>query len=245
MKGSVIRGGRHMIRVTFGIIAAVVLGAGTPYALGLAFGGTYFLGIPVGESKITAVHVDGKDEPVNMTDGWPLKMSPANFALTSLVTVTPLLNVEAGFELHTGYYNKVATINYGEGPSYVEPEDNVKWSLIDIYAGPRLSFRPGGKVRPFAAGGIILGRSKYELKELEGNEVEVRSSGPAFGWYAGAGGAVYLSDKIILTFPVKFNMLFGAEYSYEGPLENSFNDWKPGPYVTAGIGITYAAFDTF
>jgi opacity protein-like surface antigen len=172
-------------------------------------------------------------------------MGPANFALTSLAAVTPLLNIEAGFELHTGYYNKEAAIDYGGGPSYVEPEDNVKWSLLDIYAGPRFSFRPRGKFRPFAAGGIIFGRSKYELKELEGNEVEVRSSGPAFGWYAGAGGAVRLSDKLTLIFPVKFNMLFGAEYSYEGPLENFSNDWKPGPYVTAGIGLTYAAFDTF
>jgi len=228
-----------MTRVTFITIAAVVLGAGTSYALGLAFGGTYFLGIPVGESKITAVHLDGETAPVNMTDGWPLKMGPANFALTSLAAVTPSLSIEAGFEVHTGYKNKEATINYGEGPSYVEPEDNVKWSLVDIYAGPRFSFRPGGKVRPFAAGGVIFGRSEYELKDLEGKEVEVRSSGPAFGWYAGAGGAVYFSDKMILTFPVKFNMLFGAEYSYEGSLENFSNDWKPGPYVTAGIGLTY------
>ena len=234
-----------MTRVTFITLAAVVVGAGTSYALGLAFGGTYFLGIPVGESKITAVHIDGEKTPVNMTDGWPLKMGPANFALTSLAAVTPLLSIEAGFELHTGYYNKEAAIDYGGGPSYVEPEDNVKWSLLDIYAGPRFSFRPRGKFRPFAAGGIIFGRSEYELKDIEGKEVEVRSSGPAFGWYAGAGGAVYLSDKIILTFPVKFNMLFGAEYSYEGSLENFSNDWKPGPYVTAGIGLTYAAFDTF
>ncbi|HUV87961.1 MAG TPA: hypothetical protein VMX79_12720 [bacterium] len=234
-----------MIRVTFVTTAAVVLGAGASYALGLAFGGTYFVGIPVGESKITAVHVDGETTPVNMTDGWPLKMGPANFALTSLAAVTPLLSIEAGFELHTGYKNKEATIKYGEEQSLIEPEDNVKWSLLDIYAGPRFSLRSRGNIRPFAAGGIIFGRSKYELKDIEGNRVEVRSSGPAFGWYAGAGGAVYLSDKITLTFPVKFNMLFGAEYSYEGPKKNFSNDWKPGPYVTAGIGITYAAFDTF
>ena len=239
-----------MIRVTFVTMAAVVLSAGASYALGLAFGGTYFLGIPVGESKITAVHVDGETTPVNMTDGWPFKMGPANFALTSLAAVTPLLSIEAGFEVHTGYKNKEATIKYVRndqkyGYERLEPEDNVKWSLIDIYAGPRFSFRSRGKIRPFAAGGIIFGRSKYELKDLEGKQVEVRSAGPAFGWYAGAGAALYLSDKIILNFPVKFNMLFGAEYSYEGSLDNFSNNWKPGPYVTAGIGLTYAAFDTF
>jgi hypothetical protein len=234
-----------MIRAMFAALTALALGAATSNGLGLALGGNYFVGIPVGESKITAVHVDGENIPVNMTDGWPFKMGRANVALTSLVTVTPLLSVEAGFELHTGYYNKEATINYGEGPSYVEPEDNVKWSLLDIYAGPRFSFRPGGKVRPFAAGGVIFGRSKYELKELDGDEVEVRSSGPAFGWYAGAGGTVRLSDKISLDFPVKFNMLFGAEYSYDDTLEDFSNDWKPGPYVTAGVGVTYAAFGTF
>jgi opacity protein-like surface antigen len=241
-----------MIRVTFVTVAAVVLTVGTAYALGLALGGTYFLGIPIGESKITATHVEGKDTPVNMTDGWPFKMGPANFAVTALATITPLLSIEAGFEMHTGYHNKEATIkgteviNGEEHPfEWLEPEDNVKWSLLDIYAGPRFSFRPGGKVRPFVAGGVIYGRSKYELKSRESTKVEVRSSGPAFGWYAGAGGAVYLSDKITLTFPVKFNTLFGAEYSYQDSLENFSNDWKPGPYVTAGIGITYATFDNF
>jgi hypothetical protein len=234
-----------MIRATFATLAALVFGAGTSYALGLAFGGNYFVGIPVGESKITAVHVNGENIPVNMAAGWPFKIGATNFALTSLAAVTPSWGIEAGFELHTGYKNKEATIDYGKGPSYVEPEDNVKWSLLDVYAGPRFSFRPGGKVRPFVAGGIIFGRSKYELKELEGNEVEVRSSGPAVGWYAGAGGTVRLSDKISLDFPVKFNMLFGAEYSYEDSLEDFSNDWKPGPYVTAGIGVTYAAFGTF
>ncbi len=241
-----------MIRVTFITIAAVVLSAGASYALGLAFGGTYFLGIPIGESKIMAVHVDGETAPVNMTNGWPLKMGPANFALTSLAAVTPLLSIEAGFELHTGYKNKEATIKTADeqngeyqSSEWLELEDNVKWSLMDIYAGPRFSFRSRGKIRPFAAGGIIFGRSKYELKDLEGKQVEVRSTGPAFGWYAGAGAALYFSDKMILTFPVKFNMLFGAEYSYEGSVEGFSNDWKPGPYVTAGIGLTYAAFDTF
>ncbi len=241
-----------MIRVTFVTMVAVVLSTGASYALGLAFGGTYFLGIPVGESKITAVHLDGETAPVNMTDGWPFKMGPANFALTSLAAVTPLLSIEAGFEVHTGYKNKEATIKTAgtlkgeDQPSeWLEPEDNVKWSLIDIYAGPRFSFRSRGKIRPFVAGGVIFGRSKYELKDLEGKQVEVRSAGPAFGWYAGAGAALYLSDRIILNFPVKFNMLFGAEYSYEDSLENFSNNWKPGPYVTAGIGLTYAAFDTF
>jgi hypothetical protein len=47
-----------------------------------------------------------------------------------------------------------------------------------------------------------------------------------------------------ITFPVKFNMLFGAEYSYEGDLEGFSNDWKPGPYVTAGLGVSYAVSGT-
>lgn len=238
------------MRVTSATIAAVILGAGMSYALGLAFGGTYFLGIPAGESKITAINFGGAETALDMTDGWPLKIRAANFALTSLAEFTPSWGIEGGFEVHTGYKNKEATIKGTyvlNGREYrwewLEPEDNVKWSLLDFYAGPRFTFRPDRKFRSFAAGGVIFGRSKYELKDIEGNRVEVRSSGPAFGWYAGAGAAVYLSDKITLTFPVKFNMLVGAEYSYEGPLENFSNDWKPGPYVTAAVGITYAALD--
>jgi hypothetical protein len=229
-----------MIRVTFATVAAVIIGAGAVHGLGLSLGGAYFVGIPVGESKITAVHYGGETTPVDMTDGWPFKVGPANFALTSLAAVTPRLSIEAGFELHNGYKNEAATIIYAERQIRVEPEDNVKWSLWDIYGGPRVNLLSRGKVRPFVAGGVIFGRSAYELKDVEGREVEVRSSGPAFGWYAGGGGAAYLSDKMTITFPVKFNMLFGAEYSYEGPVEGFSNDWKPGPYVTAGLGVTYA-----
>ncbi len=222
-----------------------MLEVGTSYPLGLALGGTYFIGIPAGESEITAVHVGGETTPVDMAAGWPFKIGAANFGLASLAALTPSWGIEAGFEVHTGYHNKEATIDYGDRPSYVEPEDNVKWSLQDFYTGARLSFRPGAGIRPFVAGGVIFGRSKYELKELEGARLEVSSSGPAFGFYAGAGGAVRLSDKLILTFPFKYNMLFGAEYSYADSLENFSNDWKPGPYVTAGVGVTYAAFGTF
>jgi len=230
-----------LIRVTFAAIAFVILGAVAAYGLGFSLGGTYFLGIPVGETKITAVHYGGETTPVDMTDGWPFKVGPANFALTSLTAVTPSWNIEAGFEVHPAYYNKEAAIDYGGGVSYVEPEDNVKWSLWNVYGGVRFNIPSGAKVRPFVVGGAIFGRSTYELKDLEGGgAVEVSSSGPAFGLYAGGGAAVDLSDKVALHCPIRFNMLSAAEYSYEGSVSDFSNDWKPGPYVTAGLGITYA-----
>lgn len=229
-----------MKRARFAATAALGLGATACYGLGLAAGGEYFVGVPIGESKITAFHFAGSETPVDMTSGWPLKIGAANFGLTSLVALSPHWGIEAGFDIHTGYYNKETTIDYGWGVTYVEPEDNVKWSLMDFYAGPRFNFRPGAKVRPFLAGGAILGRSKYELKDIEGGEVVVRSSGPAFGFYAGGGTEVLLSGKLTLTFPVKFNMLSGAEYSYDGELEGFSNSWKPGPYVTVGLGLNYA-----
>jgi hypothetical protein len=238
-----------MIRATFVAIAALAFAAAASYGLGLAVGGSYFVGVPVGASKITAFSFGGVATPVDMTDGWPLKIGAVNFGLTSLVALTPSWGIEAGFEVHTGYKNKEATIKSTyvlSGREYrwewLEPEDNVQWSLLDFYAGPRFSFRAGAKVRPFVAGGAIFGRSKYELNDREGGEAEVRASGPAFGLYGAAGGAVRLSNKLTLTFPVKFNVLFGAEYSYEGPLEGFSNDWKPGPYATAGAGLTYAVF---
>lgn len=232
-----------MLRVTFLTAAATLLGAGTSLALGWAFGGTYFAGIPVGESKITAVHYGGETIPVDMTDGWPFKPGPVNFALTSLAALTPAWSVEAGFEWHGGYKNKEATIKSDEGQSFVEPEDNVEWSLWNVYGGPRFTFQPGAKVRPFVAGGVILGRSEYELKDRGGTRVEVRSTGTAFGGYVGGGAAVYLSDNVALTFPVKFHILLGAEYEYEGSLDDFSNEWQPGPYVTAGVGVTYAPFN--
>jgi hypothetical protein len=236
------RGGYEMIRAGFAALAVSALGATASYGVGLALGGEYFAGIPVGESKITAVDFAGSEIPVDMTSGWPFKIGAANFGVTSLVALSPRWGIEAGFEVHTGYYNKEATIAYDREFGYVEPEDNVKWSLLDFYVGPRFSFRPAAKIRPYVAGGAIIGRSKYELKDLEGEEVEVRSSGTAFGFYAGGGTAVLLSDKVTLSFPVKFNMLAGAKYSYEGDLEGFSNSWKPGPYVTIGLALSYAAF---
>jgi hypothetical protein len=116
----------------------------------------------------------------------------------------------------------------------------MKWSLWNFYGGGRRSFLSGAAVRPFVNAGAILGRGTYELKDLRGAAVEIRSSGLALGWYVGGGIAARLSEKATLQCPIRFNILSTAEYSYEGITDGFSNDWKAAPYVTVGLGLTFA-----
>ncbi|UCE26456.1 MAG: outer membrane beta-barrel protein [Candidatus Coatesbacteria bacterium] len=236
-----------MGRITLFTVAGL-FAATAASAVGFGFGGCYLLGMPIGEAKVTEytanygsyrVTVD-----VDTRNGLPLKMGTINFGVGAVVNFVPLFGIEGGFEMHTKYNNKAATVSgivsYGgyEEPFYEQVlEDQVKWKMNNIYAGARFNLPFGGSVKPYADGGFLLIFGKGVALD-NGAETNDYVKGTNMGVYFGFGTNVFVSKMFAISIPVKFNMPFAGTYKgygsgYEGPGEGKL---KPPAYFTFGVG---------
>lgn len=226
-------------------IAALPLAA---YGAGLGFGGYYLMGMPMGDLTVSEATYN-VTVPVEMEGGIPFKMGPANFGVGAVFNVIPMFGVEGGFEIHTGYKNKeadVAVLVEGFRYEWNEPEDNTTWTMKNIYVGGRANFPTGSLVEPFGGGGFILSISKLEPEsEWNGEEfeewVDLSLRATNMGLYFGGGVNLFVTPKVAVTVPVKYNMLFATNYKYyfQDRYEGYSEKWKPPAYLTIGGGVTF------
>ena len=245
-----------MRKVTLTVTAILIIAASS-YGVRAGFGGYYLLGIPMGEATITEATATFMGESltatIDMTDGYPFKMGPANFGVGGVVYFIPMLGAEGGFEMHTGYKNKEATIKgmYTVGGEtfpvqYREKEDNVTWKMNNVYAGARFTYPTATGINPVGCGGLLISMSKIEYaEEFEGEpfEGDLSASGTHLGVYLGGGVDYFVTRNVAITAVLKYNALFEGTYDYEGyfvgPEVNYEEKWKPSPYLTTAFGVGY------
>jgi hypothetical protein len=249
-----------MREITLAVTVCLIIAANA-FAVTGGFGGYYFLGVPMGDAKITGSTVSimglSASADYDMTDGYPFKMGPANFAMGGIVYFVPMFAVEGGFEMHTGYKNKEATIKgtytyEGEtGPfEYDEKEDNLTWKMNNIYAGARYTYPTAAGIIPIGCAGLLISMSKIEYAdEFWGDPLEkdLIASAMHTGLYFGGGMNFFVTSHVGITALFKYNVLFEGTYDHEGyddyvgiPGIELEEKWKPSPYVTTAFGIEYS-----
>ncbi len=237
-----------------GVFVALML-AGAAYGIGpWGIGVYHILGIPMGESTITETDYTFQGQTytatVDMTDGYPFKMSAVNFGLGGIVYFTGMFAAEVGFEMHTGYKNKEARIRatytfdgMTDHFGWLEEEDNVTWKMMNIYVGPRYAY----KLRPdfwiLGRGGLLYSlRSEieYDKKWRTLDIIGVSEKGTHLGVYGGGGfNWFFMPHKFAVTGLYTYNKLFEGTYTYAGLPVNFDEKWKPASYVTVGTGVEY------
>lgn len=242
------------------VLLALGLAAASAYGIGpIGVGGYHILGLPMGESTITeATESEGGlsiTDTIDMTDGYSWKMGLVNFGFGGVVYFIPMLAAEGGFEMHTGYKNKEATIKGtatedGETDpfEYVEKEDNVTWKMMNIYFGPRFAYAVKDNFWILGRGGFLYSlSSKLEYDaEFQGEKMTgVSAKGTHLGAYFGGGLNYFVTPKVAITGLYTYNMLFEGTYEYSGlPADwdqevDLEEKWKPAPYVTVGTGVEF------
>jgi len=210
----------------------------------------------MGESTITeATETDEEGSltmTLDMTDGFSWKMGLVNFGFGGAVYFIPMLAAEGGFEMHTGYKNKEATIKGTatiEGETlpfeWAEKEDNLTWKMMNIYFGPRFAYPVNPSIWILGRGGFLYSlSSKIEYDaEVQGEAMTgVSAKGTHLGAYFGGGLNYFVTPKVAITGLYSYNMLFEGTYDYSG-LPAEYGDveekWKPAPYVTVGTGVEF------
>ena len=157
-----------MHKVCLTVTAILIMAAGA-YGTAGGFGIYYFLGIPISEAKITESTLSSLTAEIDMTDGYPLKMSPVNFMIGGIVYFIPSFGVECGFDIHTAYKNKETTIKgtittAGETEFFElrQREDAITWKMNNFYAGARYTYPTSAGINPVGCGGLIISRSTIE-----------------------------------------------------------------------------------
>lgn len=233
-----------MRKITFAILAVAALAADS-YGVGLGFGGYYLLGMPTGELTASEFAYLGQRVPIDMDSGIPFKLGPANFGLGAVVNFTPRFGVEGGLEMHTGYKNKEAEVSgnvMGEPFRWTEPEDNITWTMTNIYLGARVTFPTGTLAEPFGGGGLLLlSNNKFEPESGYG-EGEISFESTAMGAYFGGGVNLFVTRKVAITVPVKYALIFGSSYTYYADgteIAGYSENWTPPAYLAVGGGVTF------
>jgi opacity protein-like surface antigen len=214
----------------------------------------------MGESTITEGTATSMGESVpatfDMTDGYPFKMGPANFGVGAVVYFVPMFGAEGGYEMHTGYKNKEATIkgtqtSPGETNTFdwLEKEDNVTWKMNNFYAGARFTYPTAPGINPVGCGGLLISMSKLEYaEEFIGDPLtgDLSASGTHLGVYFGGGLNYFVTGNVAITALFKYNMLFEGNYTYDGldsitqeHVDALEEKWKPTPYLTTAFGVEY------
>jgi hypothetical protein len=247
-----------MRQVTFLFISAFIF---TTFcsAVGLAVGGYYVYGMPIGELTASEAAYMGDTVTIDTENGIPFKMGHLNFGGGGVLSFFPFLNVEAGVEIHGRYKNEEATFRgtaeYQDqqiNMEWDEDEDNITWSMINFYGGNRVKLLSRGNVKLSADIGLILSRSKIEPEEewvgqdlQKGQFIKALNPGVYFGGIIN----LFVSGKTAITIPVRYNHMFGADYEYyvqAGPAGDYYDvtgyteKWKPPSYITVGAGIEYS-----
>jgi hypothetical protein len=224
-----------------GVITALVA-AGAAYGVNWCVGGYHLLGVPVGESEVTEATSGGVSASIDMTDGYPFKMNPANLAVGTIIYIVPAwVVIEGGFEMHTGYKNKEATIKTTM-TQWLEDEDNVTWKMNNFYVGYRYDYQISQPVWIFARLGAIYSLSKLEYAdEFHGNPItgDLSATGNHPGLYVGGGWNWWVIPKLAITGMYTYNILFEGTYTYDGLPGTYEEKWKPARYLTAATGVEY------
>jgi len=226
-------------KITLAVTAAAALAAGS-YGVGLGVGGYYLVGMPMGELTLSGLSYMGETISIDMDSGIPFKLGPANFGFGAVVEFTPMFGVEGGFEMHTGYKNKEAEVSgniMGEPFRWTEPEDNVTWTMTNIYLGGRVTFPTGTLAEPFGGGGLLL----LSSNKFDYEEDNAYFKATAMGAYFGGGVNLFVTPKVAVTVPLKYNLVFESDYTYyENGTRYEFTEtWKPPAYLTVGGGVTF------
>jgi hypothetical protein len=245
---------RSGIMKWLGVIAALVM-AGAAYGIGpIGIGGYHILGIPIGESTITEATASLPGGSVtmtyDMTDGYSWKIGPANFGFGTIVYVWGNhLAAEGGFELHTGYKSKKATIKGTltalgiTGPfQWPVDEDNVTWKMMNIYSGTRYAYQATPGFWILGRGGLVYSlnsKLEYDTKWHGVPTTGVSTKGTHLGVYFGSGLNWFVTPKIAVTGLYTYNMLFEGTYDYSGLPGDYEEKWKPAPYVTLAHGVEF------
>jgi hypothetical protein len=234
---------------TLYIMLAVLTAVTAASAIGFGFGGCYLLGVPIGEMKVTEYTLQYYRMPVDvdMRNGLPLKMGMTNFGVGTVVDFVPIFGMESGFEMHMKYDNKAATLSWtetyqGRNNSYSENiiEDQTKWKMNNIYAGSRFNLPLRGIVRPYADGGFLLIMGKGVILLDDGTETDYYIKGTNMGVYFGIGTNIFVSKKLAVNIPIKYNMPFGGTYkAYDqgSEIQGFDGKLKPPAFFTVGAGV--------
>jgi len=234
-----------------GIIAALFV-ASAAWGVGpIGVGAYQIVGIPVGESTITEASGPGGTLTLDMTDGFPWKMGYANVDVATIVYFMPWLAAEGGFEVHTGYKNKAATIRGTITPpgapfGWDEAEDNTTWKMMNLYVGPRFAYAVVPDFRILGRVGLLYSLSsdlEYDTKLHALTWTGASAKGTHLGTYFGSGFNWFFipnNPHFAITGLYTYNMLFEGTYDYSGaPSTLEEEKWKPAPYVTAATGLEY------
>jgi opacity protein-like surface antigen len=228
-------------------VTTLLITAAAAYGVGLGLGAYYLIGMPMGDLTVSELTIQGTNLDVDMESGIPFKMGPANFGVGAVLNVIPMFGIEGGFEIHTGYKNKEADVRYelfGLTNEWTEPEDNTTWTMMNLYVGGRANIPTGTLVEPFGGGGLILSVNKFEPEnEWLGNELEFKQYIQAtnIGVYFGGGVNFFVTRKVAITVPIKYNMLFSGDYTYyvrDTKMGGYSEKWQPPAYLTFGGGVT-------
>lgn len=253
-----------------GVIAVLVMAGAWAYGIGpIGVGGYHIVGIPMGESTFEAtktLSIMGTSLPLtyDITSGYSWKMNPANFGLGSTIYFVPWFAADGGFEMHTGYKNKAATVGGTltvtgmTGPvSWAEDEDNVTWKMMNIYFGPRFAYAVNPSFRILGRAGLLYSlSSKLEYAgKFEGEALteDLSAKGSHLGTYFGGGLNYFvIPSTFAITGLYTYNKLFEGTYTYEplnviptgvpipGITVSAYEaKWKPAAYVTLATGVEY------
>ena len=215
----------------------------------LGIGGYYLIGTPRGELTASELVGSGITLDIEMEDGIPFKTGPANFGAGIVFNIIRYLGVEGVIEVHTGYKNKESyvqgTWDIPPGEFYWrEAENNITWSMTNFYFGARANIPTGTLFEPFGGGGLLISMNSLNpdgrwRDRWLAYDRDVRATN--MGLYFGGGANFFVTRKIAITVPFKYNVVFSGTYDF-GATElfpAHTEKWNPPAYVTVGGGVTF------
>ncbi len=237
----------------------LTVSANIALAGGLALGGYYVFGYPVGTLDITEETTDTGNRIYNIDSGIKLGYGATNFGLGFKYQLFDLIGigVEGSAEYHMGYKNEACTstgTTEYEGqtnPYTLELEaDQLELQTILINVGAYYSPRQIGMLRPFFGGGFTYSlNTLFELDDMK-YRTDVFDKGNCPGIYGQAGIELSTAYNYSVFVPLKYSYYFESSFVKEGVDESSFEPGKTpseyrmklSPMLYFGIGIYYIPF---
>jgi opacity protein-like surface antigen len=248
-----------MVKLISRIIAISLLLSNAAYPVGLAIGGGYVFGYPIGTSLKTEETIGEDTRTFDLDSGIEMGYGTTNFGLG--VVFLPSDYVTFGFEgaaeYHMTYRNKACSITgtteyLGEESEYNETmeADELEQEIILLNAGARYTAPFLGMFRPFIGGGFAYAINKLHELDEEGARSGVFDSGNNPGIYGMVGLELSMSRNYSIFIPIKYTYFWAGTYDMQISDGGSGGGLAPAteyklqttPILTVGIGIYYIPF---
>ncbi|MCP4231285.1 MAG: hypothetical protein GY771_14205 [bacterium] len=254
-----------MVKLISTITAITLLLSNAPIAVGLAVGGGYVFGYPIGTSLITEETIGDETRIYDIDSGIKMGYGATNFSIGLIFSPSDFvaLGIEGGAEYHMTYRNEACSITgtteyLGNESEHNEvmAADELEHEIILLNVGARYTAPLLGMFRPFIGGGFAYSMNKLHELDGEGVRSGTFDSGKNPGIYGLAGLELSMARNYSVYIPVKYTYFWEGSYDKQITDDDGGGGFAPGdpvtdyklqttPMLSIGIGIYYMPFWNF